>query len=171
MDGFEQFLSETAEVPPRRIPHYLRWVRRACEMVDGSFQNPLSSEDVTQVTRRLPQNHETWQVNQARRALRLFRYHRAAYGRTADRALPCAIRHTAKDGPTGPEGYENLRRLLPEPLSQHQRVRLTNEELPAFLPIERLKHFRHRFPLCVLKKGEAFENEIVVETLIRVFFG
>ena len=74
MDGFEQFLSETADVPPRGIPHYLRWVRRAYEMVNRSLQNPLSSEDVTQVTRRLQQNHETWQVNQARRALRLYRY-------------------------------------------------------------------------------------------------
>lgn len=74
MNEFEQFLSKTADVPPRRIPHYLRWVRRAYDMVDASLQAPLPSEDMTRVTRRLQQNHEKWQVNQARRALQLYRY-------------------------------------------------------------------------------------------------
>ncbi|MBS3764409.1 MAG: integron integrase [Planctomycetes bacterium] len=74
MDAFKQFLSDRADVPDRRIPHYLRWVRQAYEREDASLQSPLSSEAEKRILRRLQQGDEKWQVNQARRALRLYRY-------------------------------------------------------------------------------------------------
>jgi integrase len=74
MDGFRQFLSERAAVPHRRIPHYLRWVRQAYQQENVSLQTPLSPEAEKRLLRHLQQGHEKWQVNQARRALRLYRY-------------------------------------------------------------------------------------------------
>jgi hypothetical protein len=74
MNRFKQFLSEKADIPHRRIPHYLRWIRKAYEIAGASPQKPLSSETETQTIRHLQQNYEKWQVNQARRALQLYRY-------------------------------------------------------------------------------------------------
>jgi hypothetical protein len=56
-------------MPHRRIPYYLRWIRKAYEIAGPSPQEPLSSETETQTIRHLQQDCEKRQVNQARRAL------------------------------------------------------------------------------------------------------
>jgi hypothetical protein len=74
MDKFENFLSNKADIPHRRIPYYLRWISKAYEIAGASLQDPLPSETETQAIRHLQQDYEKWQVNQARRALQLYRY-------------------------------------------------------------------------------------------------
>ena len=50
MDDFERFLSNTDDVPRRRVPHYLRWVRRAYEIAGQPLDAPLSAEAETKAT-------------------------------------------------------------------------------------------------------------------------
>ncbi len=71
---FQDFLARKQRVPENRLPYYLRWVSRyhefcSRENVDGSGKDAIAS-----YLQDLAKDHEDWQVQQAKEAVRLYRY-------------------------------------------------------------------------------------------------
>jgi integron integrase len=71
---FQDFLARKQHVPEKRLPYYLRWVSRFHEFcshqnIDGNGRDALAL-----YVHDLAKNHEDWQVQQAKEAVRLYRY-------------------------------------------------------------------------------------------------
>lgn len=103
MQSLEAFLRDQGHVPPRFLPHYLRWIEayRAYEARFGA-QPPPGPATATRFARfleHLAGEHEDWQVRQARHAVRLFLYF--ARGRPAEATFlpPASSPAAAASGP------------------------------------------------------------------------
>jgi integron integrase len=88
MQSFAEFLGEKGRVDPRRLPHYLRWVRMYQDFVTGQasgkmygFRNDAldaggETRQFTSFLSVLGRSYQDWQVRQARHALRLYWYYK-----------------------------------------------------------------------------------------------
>jgi hypothetical protein len=80
---FQEFLSLRQHVPEKRLPYYLRWVSRSHEFcasrnVDGNGQDAIAAYLLD-----LAKDYEDWQVQQAKEAVRLFRYFKGMQAATS----------------------------------------------------------------------------------------
>ncbi len=71
---FQDFLARKQHVPENRLPYYPRWVSRfhefcSCQNIDGTGKDAIFS-----YLQDLAKDHEDWQVQQAKEAVRLYRY-------------------------------------------------------------------------------------------------
>jgi len=71
---FKDFLARKHHVPEKRLPYYLRWVSRFHEFCNRSNLDDNAPESIAAYVHELAKNLEDWQVQQAKEAVRLFRY-------------------------------------------------------------------------------------------------
>ena len=74
MDAFQSFLSSKNTVPEKKIPYYLMWVSKLYAYFDKDPDKPVTTDEVDRFLHYLQKNYESWQVNQAREALRIYSY-------------------------------------------------------------------------------------------------
>jgi len=74
MDTFHDYLIPTAHVSVERAPYYVGWVRQAYEIAGEKLTVPLSRDDEQETLQELQGRCQSWHINQARHALRLYRY-------------------------------------------------------------------------------------------------
>jgi len=71
---FQDFLFRKQHVPEKRLPYYLRWVSRFHEFCNRQNIDDGSLDTIAAYVQDLAKNHEDWQVQQAKEAVRLFCY-------------------------------------------------------------------------------------------------
>jgi len=79
---FQDFLSRKQHIPENRLPYYLRWVSRyhdfcSRQNIDGDLGDAIAA-----YLHDLAKHHEDWQVQQAREAVRLYRYFKGVQAAT-----------------------------------------------------------------------------------------
>jgi hypothetical protein len=73
---FQDFLLRSQYLPEKRIPFYLRWVSRFHEFCSRQHLDGMEMEAIAPYLQDLAKDHEHWQVQQAKEAVRLYRYFR-----------------------------------------------------------------------------------------------
>jgi Phage integrase, N-terminal SAM-like domain len=73
---FQDFLVRNQHLPEKRIPFYLRWVIRFHEFCSRQHLDGMEMEAIAPFLQDLAKDHEDWQVQQAKEAVRLYRYFR-----------------------------------------------------------------------------------------------
>jgi len=71
---FQDFLVRSQQLPEKRIPFYLRWVSRFHEFCSRQHMDGMGKEAIASYLQDLAKDHEDWQVQQAKEAVRLYRY-------------------------------------------------------------------------------------------------
>ncbi|MGE5238068.1 MAG: integron integrase [Chloroflexota bacterium] len=71
---FQEFLSRKQHVPDKRLPYYLRWVSRFHEFCFRRNIDGDGKDSIAVYLQDLARDHEEWQVQQAKEAVRLYRY-------------------------------------------------------------------------------------------------
>ena len=74
---FQDFLVRSQQLPPKRIPFYLRWVNRFHEFCSRQHLDGMGKEATAPYLEDLARDHEDWQGQQAKEAVRLYRYFKA----------------------------------------------------------------------------------------------
>ena len=74
---FQDFLVRSQHLPEKRIPFYLLWVSRFHEFCSRQHLDGMGKEAVTSSLQDLAKDPEDWQVQQAKEAVRLYRYFKA----------------------------------------------------------------------------------------------
>ncbi len=82
MEAFRSYIVQHAHVSERHAPSYCRWVRTVYELVRCEVTLALPRDAENDALARLGQQHLPWQVDQARRALQLYRQYLAAIGKS-----------------------------------------------------------------------------------------
>lgn len=80
IERFKLFLT-AKKVNEKYVPYYLKWVTDAYRFADLELTKPLANELKTSFLKQLEKKHETWQVNQADNALRLYGYYLSTQNR------------------------------------------------------------------------------------------
>jgi len=73
---FQDFILRSQHLPEKRIPFYLRWVSRFHEFCSRQHLDGMGMEAIAPYLQDLAKDHEDWQVQQAKEAVRLYRYFR-----------------------------------------------------------------------------------------------
>ena len=73
---FQDFLVRSQHLSEKRIPFYLRWIIRFHEFCSRQHLDGMGKEEIASYLQDLARNHEDWQVQQAKEAVRLYRYFR-----------------------------------------------------------------------------------------------
>jgi Phage integrase, N-terminal SAM-like domain len=74
---FQDFLVRSQHLPEKRIPFDLRWVSRFHEFCSRQHLDGMGKEAIASYLQDLAKDHEDWQVQQAKEAVRLYRYFKA----------------------------------------------------------------------------------------------
>ena len=74
LNDFKTYLAQTAHIPDKYIPHYIRWVTQAYRFVQKNWNEPLSLEQIKMYLNDISAKYEDWQINQAKSALRHYTY-------------------------------------------------------------------------------------------------
>ena len=72
--AFKTFLQTYGKIKAKHIPYYLRWISMAYQFAQQPDSLPLSPQQQKAFLQHLSRNHTDWQVQQADRAIRLYRY-------------------------------------------------------------------------------------------------
>jgi len=71
---FQDFLVRSQQLPEKRIPFSLRWISRFHEFCSRQHLDGMGREAIASYLQDLAKDHEDWQVQQAKEAVRLYRY-------------------------------------------------------------------------------------------------
>ena len=76
MDDFKEFIIRKNLVPKEKATFYLLWINRFLkfENIQDLSKANIDEKQINNFANNLEKNHEEWQVNQARYALRLFMF-------------------------------------------------------------------------------------------------
>ena len=74
MDDFLEFLSKKRIVTAKQRPFYAIWVRNMYHFLRHMPGSPVSDDDVNRFIATITDTHQDWQVQQAKDAIRLYRY-------------------------------------------------------------------------------------------------
>jgi integron integrase len=75
LEGFEQYLTGNAVIQEKYVPYYLKWVSYCYSFLDQPDDCPLTSDQLQNYLNHVSKTRETWQVQQAESALRLYGYY------------------------------------------------------------------------------------------------
>ncbi|PIP41952.1 integrase [Candidatus Desantisbacteria bacterium CG23_combo_of_CG06-09_8_20_14_all_40_23] len=71
---FKDFLKTKQHIPDKKIPYYLHWITRYHEFCNEHKVNGFESDSLKKYLHILEKDHESWQVLQAKEAIRLYNY-------------------------------------------------------------------------------------------------
>jgi hypothetical protein len=71
---FQDFLVRSQQIPKKRIPFYLRLVTRFHEFCSRQHLDGMGKEAIVSYLQDMAMEHEDWQVQQAKEAVRPYRY-------------------------------------------------------------------------------------------------
>ena len=80
VEGFKNFLLGRGLIPEKKVPYFLNWLRKYAQfhgIDDGSASIVVPASDLSSYLDYLSKNYETWQVDQANEALRLWEYYQS----------------------------------------------------------------------------------------------
>ncbi len=75
MEGFGEYLARKAFVQDKHVPYYLKWVSHCYSFLDQPDRRLLTVDQIQNYLNHLSKSRETWQVQQAEAALRLYGYY------------------------------------------------------------------------------------------------
>jgi integron integrase len=75
LEGFEEYLTRNAFIQEKYVPYYLRWVSYCYSFLDRPDNCLLTSDQLQNYLNHVAKTRETWQVQQAEAALKLYGYY------------------------------------------------------------------------------------------------
>ena len=82
MQAFKAYLLSIRVTTPKGVDFYLHWVRQFYRFSGMDIGQPASRDQIEAYLRHLSKKHETWQVEQAATAIKLYQFFEKRQART-----------------------------------------------------------------------------------------
>ena len=74
LDGFKEFLLKEDSINKNTVPYLILWGKNCFQFNNLDFSGHIAEQQKNDFFRHFSQNHEDWQINQAKEALKWFTY-------------------------------------------------------------------------------------------------
>ncbi len=88
MNEYREFLLNKKAVSEQKANYYIMWISKFYEYREAGPNTIIGNDYIEKFLRYLQKNYETWQVNQAREAVRLYNYFISTHERTTKNNEP-----------------------------------------------------------------------------------